>query len=185
MVASYTWSHAYGFQSDGTATGLLDIPQQTPYEESVLSYDIPHYIKTSGSYRNDSAWDVGDRMGLGYLMGWDFIFRAGYPYRKSYYNAYSEGWGNVYGDNDFPDRLPAISTTDLKAGLTVKVGEAKFDLTAECFNVFNSREVVGVSTTYNDPSGDIYTDRNGDILYGSTTARLDPRYFQLGLRGEF
>lgn len=185
MLGSYTWSNAYGTQSDQMVTAYYDVPEQRQYEEGILAYDIPHSVKLQGSYRDDHKWSLGDKWGFGYLFGWDFRIRSGYPYRKSYYNDYFQGWSNVYDDATDPDRLPAISSTNLKGGLTVAVGRGKFDLTAECFNVFNSREVTSVDTTYTDENGDVYTDSNGDVLYGTPLARQDPRYFQFGIRGEF
>ena len=185
FVGSYTWSHSYGTQDDMGATGYYDIPEQRAYEEGVLAYDVPHYIKLSGSYRDDSAWDVGNSTSLGFLFGWHFYMKSGYPYRRSYYNAYYDGWGNLGDDGDSPDRLDAVAQTNLKAGLTLMAGRTKWDLTLECFNAFDSRTVVSVDTTYNDSDGSIFTDDNGDILYGTPLSRLDPRYFQIGLRGEF
>jgi hypothetical protein len=113
--------------------------------------------------------------------------RSGYPYRKIYYNNYWADWTNYGDDGDMPDRLPAVSNTDLKAGITIAAGRTTWDITAECFNAFNSREVVGVNTVYNDPSSEdgIYLDSHGDVLYGSPTRYLSPRYFQFGIRGEF
>ncbi len=185
VVGTYTWSHAYGTQGSDMATGNFDIPEQIKYEEGILSYDIPHYIKFAGSYRDAEAWELGNNVGMGYLLGWDFNMRSGYRYRKIYYNSYYDGWNNYGDDGDDPDRLPAVSTTDLKAGITLAIGQTTWDVTAECFNVFNSRTVTGVSTVYDDGEGGIYLDENGDVEYGSTTSRLNPRYFQFGLRGEF
>jgi hypothetical protein len=128
---------------------------------------------------------VSDKLGFGWLGGWDFLLRSGYPYRRAYYNAYWGDWTNYGDDGEMPDRLPAVSGTDLKAGITVAVGRTTWDVTAECFNVFNARTVVGVNTAYDDGEGGIYTDSNGDVLYGSPTYYQYPRYFQFGLRGEF
>jgi outer membrane receptor for ferrienterochelin and colicin len=185
LIASYTWSHAYGTHDDHGATMLFDNVVNRPYEEGVLSYDIPHYVKLSGSYRDPHAVQINDRFGVGWLFGWDFMMRSGYPYRKIYFNDYWDDWANYGDDGEQPDRLPAISNTNLKFGVTVAAGRTTWDITAECFNVFNSREVVGVNTIYDDPEGGAYLDSNGDVLYGSTTGYLSPRYFQFGLRGEF
>ena len=185
LIASYTYSHAYGTHDDHGATYLMDNAQQTAFEEGVLSYDIPHYVKLSGSYRDPHAWQISDNIGVGWLAGWDFMMRSGYPYRKIYYNNYWGDWTNYGDDGDMPDRLPGVSNTDLKLGVTIAAGRTTWDITAECFNAFNSREVVGVNTVYDDGDGGIYTDSSGDVLYGSPTRYLSPRYFQFGLRGEF
>ncbi len=187
LIGSYTYSHAYGTHDDQGATYLMDNAQQMAFEEGVLSYDIPHYFKLSGSYRDPHAWRISEKFGVGWLAGWDFMMRSGYPYRKIYYNNYWGDWTNYGDDGDRPDRLPAISNTDLKFGVTVAAGRTTWDITAECFNVFDSREVVSVNTAYDDPTSadGIYLDSAGDVLYGSPTRYLSPRYLQFGIRGEF
>ncbi|MDP6932649.1 MAG: hypothetical protein QGG40_07010, partial [Myxococcota bacterium] len=185
MLSSYTWSRAYGTNDDHLATGNLDIPEQRQFEEGVLSFDRPHAIKIAGSYRDPYAWDLGDRQKLGMLFGWYFRMYSGLPYRPLYYNEYYGGWYNYGQINDGRYRLPAYSQMDLKGGLTLASGESTWDLTVECFNVFNDRTITDVEWTYADTDGSIYTDDDGDSLFGSPLDRQDPRYFQLGLRGEF
>ncbi|MBN1336973.1 MAG: TonB-dependent receptor [Deltaproteobacteria bacterium] len=185
MIASYTWSRAYGTQDDQSATAFFDIPEQRRFEEGLLGYDVPHAVKLMGSYREPRAWDLGGGWGLGYLVGWDFRLRSGYPYRRIYYNSYYDDWVNYGDDGDEPARMPAFSMTNLKAGLTVDALGTSWDLTAECFNVFNDRTITAVNTTYADKDGTPYLDSDGDILFGTPTSRQAPRYFQFGLRGEF
>ena len=151
----------------------------------MLSYDIPHHLKVSGSYRDAEAWSISDRFGMGFLAGWDFWMRSGYPYRKIYYNSYWGDWTNYGDDGDNPDRLPAYSQLNLKAGLTLAIGRTTWDLTAECFNVLGTRTATSVNTAYDDGDGGIYTDSDGDVFYGQTVSYQYPRYFQFGLRGEF
>ncbi len=185
MLASYTWSRAYGTQDDQAATFFFDIPEQRRFEEGILGYDIPHSVKVMGSWRDPEAWDLGNGWGLGYLLGWDVRLRSGYPYRKSLYNAYYQDWVNYGDDGDEPARLPAFSVTNLKVGLTVDALGTSWDLTAECFNVFNDRTITAVNSTWDDVDGSVYTDSAGNVLFGTPTDRQDPRYFQFGLRGEF
>ena len=188
MMGSYTWSKAYGVSqgnSTGLATGNLDIPEQLVYETGIQGYDVPHNVKLAGSYRDAEAVDITDNFQLGFLAGWNFSLRSGYPYRKSYYNTYYDGWYNSGDDTDGATRLPAYSRVDLKAGVTFAVARTTWDLTAECFNVMNERTVTSVATTYDDTDGGIYTDSDGELLYGQPTSRQSPRYLQFGLHGEF
>ncbi len=185
FIGSYTWSRAYGTHDDHGATYLYDTTENRQYEEGVLSYDIPHHLKVSGSYRDAEAWSISDRFGMGFLAGWDFWMRSGYPYRKIYYNSYWGDWTNYGDDGDNPDRLPAYSQLNLKAGLTLAIGRTTWDLTAECFNVLGTRTATSVNTAYDDGDGGIYTDSDGDVFYGQTVSYQYPRYFQFGLRGEF
>ena len=79
-----------------------------------------------------------------------------------------------------------MSNLDLKAGLSfVQADAVVIDLTLECFNVFNDRSVTDVDWTYTDDTGGVAVDNDGNPIWGTPLARLDPRYFQLGLRGEF
>lgn len=189
VIGSYTWSHATGLDKGngtGLATGSLDNPVQYEKEIGVLSYDRPHAVKLAGSYREPTLVSINDNWAIGALAGWNFRMYAGTPYRRVSYNSYYDGWYNYYGgDEDGRFRLPTWSQTDLKAGVTLKAGRTDWDLTVECFNVFNERTVTAVDTTYTDETGDIYTDSDGEALFGRPLDRQNPRYFQLGLRGEF
>ena len=188
MLASYTWSHAYGrYRSSnfGMATWSFDIPEQQDYEVGLLPYDVPHQVKVAGSYREAMAWEVGERTAVGYLIGWNFLMRSGYPYRPTYYNETYQSWGNYREVMDGSYRLPAYAKTDLKLGLSLIQGKTNWDLTVECFNLFNSRTVTDVETTYDDESGEVYTDDDGELLFGSVLDRQSPRYLQFGLRGDF
>ena len=110
---------------------------------------------------------------------------SGSPYRPAYYTDFYGGWYTYQDSLDGSWRLPAYSRTDLKGGLTLAQGDTTWDLTLECFNVFNNRTVTSVSTVYDNPDDSIRVDDEGDIVFGSVNARQNPRYFQLGLRGEF
>jgi hypothetical protein len=188
MLSSYTWSHAYGLHRDDLGAGLasysFDNSQQHQYETGVMPYDVPHSVKVAGSYRDSNRFELGKNTGLGYLFGWNFNMSSGYPYRPAYYNSWY-GW-NIYKESmDGDYRLPAYARTDLKAGLTIAQGPSTWDVTVECFNVFNSRTVTSVQTAAGDEAGDPYVGSDGDIAFGEPTSRQSPRYFQLGLRGEF
>ena len=52
------------------------------------------------------------------------------------------------------------------------------------FNVFNNRGTTSVATAYDNPDGTVREDDTG-VLFGQQNGRQGPRYFQLGLRGEF
>lgn len=186
ILGSYVWSRAYGTNDDQFATGVFDIPQQSPYEVGLLSYDRPHVLKMLGSFRDPEAVRFSDTMKLGYLYGWNLQFASGLPYRGVYYNNYYQDWYNYQEALDGTYRLPMESQVDLKAGVTLAAGPTRWDLTVECFNVFNDRTVTSVDTTYGNTTGDgSYLDDEGYALYGRPLTRQNPRYFQLGLRGEF
>lgn len=174
VVASYTWSRAFGNKSgtDGvSASGNLDIPEQAAFEEGLLSHDVTHQIKLAGSARDPDAFRITDNFGIGLLAGWNFQMSSGSPYQPVYYNTYYDDWMNTHESNDGTYRLPAYSRTDLKGGITFAVAKTTWDLTVECFNVFNDRTVVDVETTAES--------------FGTPLSRQTPRYFQFGLRGEF
>jgi outer membrane receptor for ferrienterochelin and colicin len=186
MMGSYTWSRAYGTNDAQFATGVFDNPALAQYETGLLSYDHTHVLKALGTWRDPAAIRLGDKASLGYLFGWSYEISSGVPYRALYYNDYYADWINYYDKVDGTYRLPAQSTLDLKVGVTLAAGPTRWDLTAECFNVFNDRTVTGVDTTYGNTSGDgSYTDSDGYALFGRPLTRQNPRYFQLGLRGEF
>jgi len=189
LIASYTWSRSYGFLQENTtalASGSFDNYTQNGNDLGLQPYDIPHNLKVAGSYRDSDALAIADATALGFLMGWNFNAQSGDPYRKLYYNNYYGGWYNTEDPIDGTYRLPMYSRLDLKAGLTLSAGRTAWDLTAECFNVFNDRTVTSVDTRYGDTDGEgVYVDSNGDPYWGRPNARQNPRYFQLGLRGEF
>ncbi|MFZ5475740.1 MAG: TonB-dependent receptor [Myxococcota bacterium] len=186
ILGSYTWSRAWGNKDEQNIGGQLDNPEQAEEEIGLLPYDRTHQIKLLGSARKPDLWQLSDNLSLGLLAGWNFIAESGAPYRPSYYDQYNQGW-YLYGDQSETDRLPMYSRTDLKAGVTVKAGKTTtFDVTAECFNVFNDRTVVDVNTAYGNETGDgVYVDENGDPIYGTPIEYQAPRYFQFGVRGEF
>ncbi len=189
LIGSYTWAHSYGLDkgnSTSLATGTMDNPEQYDEEVSVLGYDRPHAIKVAGSYQEPAVFSIGEKSTLGFVSGWDFRMYSGTPLRRLSYNNYYQGWNNYYGgDEDGRFRSGAYSNTDLKFGVSLTRGQAQFELTAECFNVFNNRSVTSWDTTYTDESGEIATDSSGDTLWMKPLGYDDPRYFQLGLRGEF
>jgi len=171
MMGSYTWSRAYGTSDDYNISGVFDNPALERYEVGYLSYDTPHNLKVLGTFRDPEALQISNAFQLGYILGWNYRIESGSPYRPVTYNAYYDDWVNYETTLDGTYRLPAYSRMDLKAGLTLAAGPTTWDLTAELFNVFNDRTVVDVDTT--------------DYLFGTPTTRQNPRYFQLGLRGEF
>ena len=186
MLASYTWSHAYGRYRDDQAQGLAsasyDIAPLEDSEVGVLPYDVPHSLKIAGSYRNADAWTPSDSFGVGFLFGWRFFLRSGYPYEPLYEHS---AYGAVQKESMTGyHQLPAVSQMDVKAGLTFRGGPTTWDLTIEIFNLFNSRTVTGVNTLAYDLAGDPVTDGDG-LVYGQVTSWQNPRYFQLGLRGEY
>jgi hypothetical protein len=186
VVGSYTWSRAYGTNDSQYATGTFDIPEQTVYETGLLSYDRTHNLKFAGSIRKPDTWTISDNLQIGLLAGWNFWAMSGTPYAPRYYNVYNDGWSNLAGPVDDTWRLPMESQTDLKVGVTLVAAKTTWDLTAEVFNVFNDRTVNGVETAYGNKTGDgPYVGDDGYPVYGTPLTRQDPRYIQLGLRGEF
>lgn len=189
IVGSYTWSKAYGNKQDEdalSASGNLDIPEQNEVSEGLLPYDVTHQIKFAGSARDPDAFRVTDNVALGLLAGWNFTARSGYPYRPAYYNSYYSDWSNYRESIDGSYRLPMRSQLDLKGGVTLAVAKTSWDLTVECFNVFNERTVTDVDTVFaNETNDGPYVDEDGFPIFGRPTARQAPRYLQFGLRGEF
>lgn len=189
MVSSYTWSRTFGFLQENTtavASGSFDNYTQNGVDVGLQPYDVPHNFKVAGSYRDDDALPLSETAAIGFITGWNLGARSGYPYRKAYYNQYYGGWYNSEDPVDGTYRLPMRTFVDLKVGLSVKAWRTTWDLTAECFNVFNDRTVLAVDTRYGDTDGEgVYADSNGEPYWGRPTAYQDPRYFQFGLRGEF
>ncbi|MDP2317383.1 MAG: TonB-dependent receptor [Pseudomonadota bacterium] len=186
VLGSYTWSRAYGTNDSQYASGTGDIAEQVPVETGLLSYDRTHNFKLAGSMRKPDAFKLSDTVKIGLLAGWNFEMMSGTPYAPRYYNSYYGSWGNLEAPVDGTYRLPLYSQTDLKAGLTLVAGPTTWDLTIEIFNVFDDRTITGVETAYNDASGTgPYVDDEGNPVFGTPLTRQDPRYLQLGLRGEF
>ena len=190
MISSYTWSHAYGRTRDdltyGSASATFDIaPQAEDVEVGLMPYDTPHAVKVAGSYRDSERWEVGKQSAFGYLFGWNFELSSGLPYRGLYYNDFYGGWYNYHEPLDGNYRLPAYQRLDLKAGITLVQGRTSWDLTVECFNALDNRTVNDVYITRDNPDGTPFTDDDGDPYFGQAQGWQSPRYFQLGLRGEF
>jgi len=150
-----------------------------------MPYDVPHSLKIAGAWRDGEIWSLGKRSSLGALFGWNQTMESGFPYRPQYYNSTFGDWSRVTEPIDGDYRMPATATTDLKTGLTLSAGKTSWDLTVECFNVFNSRTVTSIDTAVDEPSGEARTDEDGNLAFGQALDRLSPRYFQFGLRGEF
>lgn len=187
MLSSYTWSHAYGRARDdlnqGMASAAFDIPELQKYEVGLMPYDVPHQVKVAGSYRNAEAIEVSDKTALGFLLGWNFRMSSGTPYEPAWEHP---SYGYVYRHAiDGSYRLPAYSQTDVKVGLTLAEGKSTWDLTAEVFNLFNTRTVTSVQTAAYGADGTPTTDSDGNLVFGQVLSRQNPRYLQLGLRGEF
>jgi outer membrane receptor for ferrienterochelin and colicin len=189
MLASYTWSRTYGYYQENDASiaaAALDIVPEMEDEVGIQPYDRPHAVKIVGSYRHSDAWTLAGDTKAGFLFGWNFLLRSGSPYGRLEWNDYYGGYYNLVESLDGTYRLPTYSDLDLKGGLTLARGEHKtLDLTLECFNVFNDRTVTSVDWTYSDETGAVAVNDDGDALWGTPLSYQEPRYFQLGLRGEF
>ncbi|HJN75460.1 MAG TPA: hypothetical protein QGF58_16140, partial [Myxococcota bacterium] len=97
-----------------------------------------------------------------------------------------QDWYNYAEPDDGTLRMPVFSQLDLSAGLMFEIGGTNWTLLADCFNVFDDRAVTSIDTTYGDVSGDgIYTDSEGDPLFGKPLSYQYPRNFAVGIRGEF
>jgi hypothetical protein len=184
VLASYTWSRSTGTNSADQATGVLDVPQQKEFETGILDYDIPHYLKASGSYTKPDVASVG-RMDVGYTLGWNSWARSGYSYRPLAWNDYYSDYTNYVTPADGRYRLPMFAQTDLRAVIELSLASeddepaASWQLGVECFNVFNDRTPTNVNVEY-DPEA-----TTADQVFGQVTDRQSPRTFQILARGEF
>ncbi len=184
VLASYTWSHAIGTNDSDLATGSRDIAQQIPFEDGLLSYDIPHHVKLSGSYSDDDLYHVGRLYG-GYTLGFSSFLRSGAIYRPIVWNDYYQSYNNYESVSDGRYRLPMRSSTDLRFMLDFEYRKADgeplttWGVGVDCFNVFNDRTITDVNTEY-DPAA-----TGADQTFGRVEDRQSPRYFQFVARGEF
>lgn len=178
LMASYTYSRSVGTNSADQASAYMDIPEQRKYEAGLLAYDVPHYLKMTGSYTKPDAYRIGNLEG-GYVIGWDMWMRSGYPYRRLLFNDYYGSYFNFESVNDGRYRLPAFSQANLRTGLTFEAGRAKWMLGMDLFNIFNDRTITGVNTAY-DPEA-----TGEEQTFGEITSRQSPRYLQFVARGEF
>lgn len=189
VIGSYVWSRAYGTNDAQYATVNFDNPEQADVETGLLSYDRTHALKLVGSARDPQVFRLSEDVRVGFLAGWNFQAMSGTPYGRLNYNVYNQGWTNLAEPVDGTYRLPLYSQLDLKGGITVAVARTTWDITAECFNVLNDRTVTDVEQTYGNEAGTgvygVEADGVGDPIYGTPLQRQSPRYFQLGLRGEF
>jgi hypothetical protein len=178
VLGSYTYSKSVGTNSADQATAAMDIAEQRQYEAGLLAYDVPHNLKLSGTYTNPEAYGIGKLDG-GYVLGWNFNLRSGYPYRQLVWNDYYGSYSNYNDVNDGSYRLPAVSQLDLRSGLTWDIGRASWMVGLDIFNVFNDRAVTSVNQVFDDEAvGDEQT-------FGDPLDRQSPRYFQFVARAEF
>ncbi|MCP4921472.1 MAG: TonB-dependent receptor [Proteobacteria bacterium] len=185
LQGSYVWARAYGTASVQGATADFDIYSQIPYEEGYAAHDRTHAVKIIGSQERADIWQVGSA-GVGYTLGWNYRIGSGTPYRPIHYNNFYGGWNNYTEVDDGTNRMPTTSQLDLTASLLVGLNDKNIQLIGECFNVFDDRTVTSIDTTYGDVSGEgIYTDADGDPLYGRPLSYQSPRNFRVGIRGEF
>jgi hypothetical protein len=187
LISSYTWSRAYGMDRGGSfslASGSFDTAPQIQFEEGLLSHDSPHVLKIAGSYRDPKRHKLRD-LRIGHLAGWNFTTRSGYAYKPAIFNNYYGGYYNADRALDGSYRLPSVTQLDLKGGLSLSVNKTTWDLTVECFNALNSREVIDIRTDMLEADGSAARLGDGTLAFGSAVLRQSPRYLQLGLRGEF
>jgi len=185
VQGSYVWSRAYGTASSQGATAAYDNYAQIPLEEGYLAHDRTHAVKLIGTQTREQVWDLGP-VDAGYQVGWNYRVASGFPYRKSYYNDFYGSWGNYAEVDDGSLRMPVFSQLDLSAGLLFEFRGANFALMGEGFNVFDDRAVTSLDTTYGDRDGEgVYTDEDGDPVFGTPLTYQSPRWFRVGIRGEF
>lgn len=183
MLASYTWSRAYGTNSSDQATGALDIAPQIQYERGLLTYDVPHNLKISGNYSRPDNWRIGKAL-VGYDLGWSTSLRSGYTYQPIVWNDYYQDYNNLTYQNDGRYRLPAVANTDVRAMLEFGYGTpekpaANWAVGVDIFNVFNDRTVTSVDTRY-DPEA-----TGEDQTFGNVAGRQGSRALQFVVRGGF
>jgi len=178
LIGSYSWSRSIGTNSADQATGVLDIPEQAPFESGFLAHDQTHVVKLTGAWRKESAIHLG-KLGVGYRFGWDQVFASGAPYRHVVWNNYYGDFANYDAPNDGRYRLPAFASTDVRTGLLFDTEKTHFSLGVDVFNLFNDRTLTSVNESY-DP-----TASSADQTFGTMTGRQSPRHMDVIIQGEF
>ena len=84
---------------------------------------------------------------------------------------------NVLVVQDLDDnRLPAVTTLDVRLGKTLEIGKTRLQFDVDVFNVFNSSTVLGRQFDLT---------ATGDTGSGKTLEIMNPRIARLGIRIEF
>ena len=184
FLASYTYSRTAG-NTQGDFSSDLDHPMQRYYEDGIIAWDRPHMVKMQATYDNPGRFKITEKSSIGYGFGFIFNFESGYPYSKVYWNNYYEGWADMHERRGSQYRLPATAYLDLTGKLKITIMATQIDLIIIAENVLGSREITGVYTVADDSEGDVYTDENGDAIFGNPVTRQFPRRIRLGLRIHF
>jgi len=183
MMGSYVYSKNTGtddtdFENGrGSSLGpsaLWTDPNIRFYAAGPLAHDVPHQIKVVGTYV----------LPYGVNFGWDYLGASGYPYTKQVrFRDGSEttdvelsGRKDRWVEPRSSRRYAWRNNLNLRAEKSFDVGNVRFGVLADLFNVFNSATVRQVITR---------EDANSSWSFGQTRRIKYPRNFRMGIRIDF
>jgi hypothetical protein len=205
--ASYTYSKSQGTaegyvqstldQEDAGLTQDFDFGSYTHGSSGYLPNDRRHVIKFYGNYAVTNEIRLGANLALasGSPRSCIGFVPSDIPDNGSYYSSASSYY--CLDDNGTPTlgkrgdngRTPWTQKLDLQVAYMPKMGDGKFTLQLDIFNVFNSQRVVTYNEVkdYSRTTTGASTDTGGQISanYLQPTSFQTPRYFRLTGRYEF
>jgi outer membrane receptor protein involved in Fe transport len=108
------------------------------------------------------------------------------PLNRLKWNDYNQAYANYVLRRGTAERLPAVSTLDLRASLALSIAGTEVDIVVQAFNLLNSTEVVAASQQAIGPDDQVVELGGGrGPAYGLPIAYQSGRTFEVGLRFHF
>ena len=192
LFGSYTFSRLVANTAGRSASdrlgisGDFDNPTQRYEEDGIASFDIPHVLRLLVTYNNPNVWKVAENFSIGYAFGASFELASGPPTNRLKYNDYNQAYSNYVLRRGTEERLPAVSTLDLRASLALSIAGTEIDIVLQAFNLLNSTEVVAASQAAIGPDDQVVELGGGrGPAYSLPVAYQSGRTFEVGLRFHF
>jgi hypothetical protein len=192
LFGSYTFSRLVANTAGRAASdrlgisGDFDNPTQRFEEDGIAGFDQPHVLRLLVTYNNPNVWKVAENFSIGYAFGASFEIASGVPLNRLKWNDYNQAYANYVLRRGTAERLPAVSTLDLRASLALSIAGTEVDIVVQAFNLLNSTEVVAASQQAIGPDDQVVELGGGrGPAYGLPIAYQSGRTFEVGLRFHF
>jgi hypothetical protein len=167
---SYTLADARG-TNDAPISVFADNPVQNKYlDDGELPYNVANALK----------FQTTKELPYGFTIGAAYFFETGNPYDRLYENTY---YGSYQDYRDKPGQFhyDPFQRVDMRGQWSKKFGRNTLSVTADVFNVLDSRTVTLRQTEYNPE----VSDEDDAQTFGRVLDRQNPLQARLGLRYNF